>query len=255
MFTKVIKGCPDDVMTKRIARIQEALNIKYLNPQNPTKYIVDKLPDGTEVFFLKPGKEFFRKIPNINDMLPNVGKMFQRYSFSDIWGILCKLYNTISIDNFKKLSVILYREAYLLDFNFINGKVRFAPDKTLTSEINTIQKEVDEKGLNLNVLAFIHFIDLLSWNEDVKYHVIDNKPDFSETNKRKNGRINNILSCISIPLLFQEFVDEVLKNKDNKENIDFSIIINVAQKFAKTRGIHPQTNKELIKLLNPYLTI
>ena len=67
------------------------------------------------------------------------------------------------------------------------------------------------------------------------------------------GRINTILSCISIPILFQNFVEEVLKNKDNKSNIDFSIVIDVAQKFSRTRGVHPIPNKVLVKLLTPYL--
>lgn len=69
------------------------------------------------------------------------------------------------------------------------------------------------------------------------------------------GRINTILSCISIPILFQEFVDEVLLHKDDKANIDFSIVINVAQTFSRTKGVHPLSNKKLAELLNPFLQL
>lgn len=63
------------------------------------------------------------------------------------------------------------------------------------------------------------------------------------------------MSCISIPILFQEFVDEVLLHKDDKANIDFSIVINVAQTFSRTRGVHPLSNKKLAELLNPFLQL
>ncbi len=252
MITKVIKGCPQNIIEKRKARITEALNINFIDAKNPVKYVVDTLNDGTEVFFLKPGKEYFRKKPNLNDMSPNVGNLFEKYSFADIWQLLCKLRNTISLDNYKKLSAILYRVAYLVDFDYKNGKVRFNPNEELLSEINTIQEEVNEKNLKLNVLAFIHFMDILGWNDEMKTHATNDGLNFV-THKPKMGRINTILSCISIPILFQEFVEEVLRNKNNKENIDFSIVINVAQTFSRTRGVHPLPNKTLVALLTPYL--
>ena len=252
MITKVIKGCPKDIIEKRKARIQEALNIQFISPEQPTKYIVDKLPDGTEVFFYKPGKEYFRKNSNLNDMSPNVGELFSKFSFADIWQLLCKLRNTISFDSYKKLSVILYRVAYLLDFNYIDGKVRFCPSEEIIKEIDSIQKEVNEKNLNINILAFIHFMDILGWNDEMKTHATNDGLNYVNS-KPKMGRINTILSCLSIPILFQDFVEEVLKNKDNKSNIDFSILINVAQTFSRTRGIHPLSNKKLIELLTPYL--
>ena len=253
MFTKVIRGCPKELIEKRKARIQEALDIKFEDASKPVKYVVDKLNNNIEVYFLKPGKEFFRQIPNLNDMSPNVGDLFTKFSFADIWQLLCKLRNTISLDNYKKLSAILYRVAYLIDFDYIDGKVRFNPSQSLLNDIQSIQTEIDEKNLDINILAFIHFIDILGWNDEMKTHATNAGLNYV-TKKPKMGRINTILSCISIPILFQEFVDEVLKNRENKENIDFSIIINVAQTFSRTRGVHPLPNKKLIELLYPYLT-
>lgn len=252
MITKIVKGCPKEIVDKRKNRINEALNISFIDPENPTKYIVDVLPDGTEVFFLKPGKEFFRKNQNLNDMTPNVGDLFTRFAFSDIWNLLCKLRNSISVDNYKKLSVILYRVAYLLDYTYVEGKLRFNPSKEILAEIDDIQKEIDSKGLNVNVLGFIHFMDILGWNDEMKTHA-DNQGLNYISKKPRMGRINTILSCISVPLLFQDFVEEVIMNKDNKSNIDFSVVIDVAQTFSRTRGVCPLTNTKLINYLSPYL--
>ena len=69
----------------------------------------------------------------------------------------------------------------------------------------------------------------------------------------KKGRINNILSMISIPLIFKKFVDEVIDNKDNIENIDFSSLIDIAQDFSRTRGVSPISNTALIEHLYPFL--
>lgn len=256
MITHVVRGCPPDVIQKREARIQEALNIKFANPNNQVKYVVDTLNDGTEVFFLKPGKEYFRKNSNLNDMTPNVGEGYKNFSFANIWELLCKLNNTINLDSYKKLSAIIYRMAYLLDYDCDdNGKVRFNPNDELEREIEDIQHEINDKDLDVNIISFLHFLDVLSWNEDVKYHTKNNAPDFSDGQKRKNGRINTLLSCISVPMLFQKFVDEVLKSHKAKKDIDFSIIIEVAQTFAQTRGVQPLSNKDLIKLFSPYLTV
>lgn len=252
MITKAITGAPVEIIEKRVSRIKEALNIKFEDANNPVKYIVDILPDKTEVFFYKPGKEYFRKNPNYNDMNPNVGNLFSKFSFADIWELLCKLRNSISIDNYKKLSVILYRVAYLLDFKYVNGILKFMPDDELLNEINEIQNEVNLKGLNINILAFIHFLDILAWNDEMKTHAYYENY-FDRTNFKK-GRINTILSCISVPILIQRFVDEILLNKEDTSQIDFSIIVNVAQKFAISRGIHSMSKKELIELLKPYLT-
>lgn len=254
MITKVVKGCPKELIEKRKNRIQEALDIKFDNPRQPVKFVVDTLPDGNEVYFLKPGKEYSRKEPNLNNMSPNVGDLFTKFSFADIWQLLCKLRNAISFDNYKKLSAILYRVAYLIDFTDNQGKVRFSPSTELLNEIQEIQTDAIHNNLNVNILAFIHFMDILGWNDEMKTHANNDGLNFV-VKKPKMGRINTILSCISIPILFQEFVDEVLLHKDDKANIDFSIVINVAQTFSRTRGVHPLSNKKLAELLNPFLQL
>ncbi len=253
MITKVVKGCDKGVVKKREDRIQEALNIKFENPNTPVKFIVDSLENGLDVYFIKPGKEYFR--PNkqrLNDMSPNVGELFTNYSFANIWQLLCTLRNNISLDNYKKLSAILYRTAYLIDFTNDNGKVRFSPSSELLTEIQEIQTEVNNKNLDINILAFIHFLDVLGWNEDVKYHTEEYAGKINSSNFGR-GRINTILSCISIPLILQKFVEEALKGKNDITNIDFSIVIDTMQDFSRTRGVMPISNARLIEFLAPYL--
>ena len=136
----------------------------------------------------------------------------------------------------------------MLDCRIINGKVRFSPSEELIAEINNIQSEINQKEIDFKVLEFLNFLDLVGWNEDVKYQsnlIFDNA---------KKGRINNILSMISIPLIFRNFVDEVIENKENLKKIDFSELIDIAQDFSRTRGVSPISNARLIEHLSPYLT-
>lgn len=253
MRTQIVRGFPREFIQKRKDRIQEALNIPFESVDNPTKFVVDVLSDGTEVFFLKPGKEYTRKKPNLNDMTPNVGSLFTNFSFADIWNLLCRLRNLLSLENYKKLSSILYRVAYLLDFSYVDeGKVRFTPSQELLDEIQSIQEEVDRKRLEVNILAFIHFIDILGWNDEMKTHANNDGLNYVKE-KPRMGRINTIFSCMAIPALLQGFVDEVLRSNGNTAEIDFSIATNIAQNLSRTRGIHSLTNKELVALFAPEL--
>ena len=37
------------------------------------------------------------------------------------------------------------------------------------------------------------------------------------------------------------------ENKDSLEQLDYSLLIDVAQNFSRTRGVHPISNKKLIE--------
>lgn len=98
----------------------------------------------------------------------------------------------------------------------------------------------------------MHFIDLLGWNEDVKYHIVDGKPDFKKF-PPKAGRVNTILSVISAPLLISNFIFDIIYKTEHKGIIDVKLITQTIQMFAKSRGICVLTNKELLNQLTPYL--
>lgn len=246
--THIVKGIPEEVKEKRILRIKEALSFNTGTRENPSHNVVNVIND-VEVYLDKPGKEFFRdgEARNINDMTPGVGNYYIKYAFKDIWKDLLSISVHLSEESYKKLFVIIYRLAFMLDCKVINGKVRFQPSDEIMNEINKIQGEINSKNIDFKVLEFLNFLDILGWNEDVKYQseMIFDTP--------KKGRINNILSMISIPLIFKNFVDNVIDNKDELENLDYSSLIDMAQDFSRTRGVSPISNVALIEHLVPFL--
>lgn len=248
MITNIQKGRPEDARKKREMRIKEAINFPVGTKEEPKIHIIGEV-NNNKIYFLKPGKEFFRKSnKNINDMTPCVGDLYEKYSFRDIWRDMLNLSVRISEDSYKQLNVLLYRLAYLIDCTVVNEKVRYEPKGEVLEIIKNIQKEIDSKHYDFKVLEFLNFIDVLSWNEDVKYQANCEFENF------KVGRINTILSVISVPLIFKEFVDKIIENKDSLENLDYSILVDVAQNFSRARGVHTISNKELIKYLKPYLS-
>lgn len=245
MVTKIQKGHPEEVRVKRELRIKEAINFETGTKENPQIHIIGEV-NHNKIYFLKPGKEVFRKTKvNINDMTPGVGELYEKYSFADIWKDLLNLSCQISNDSFKQLNVLLYRLAYLMDCTIEGEKVRYAPKGEILEIIENIQKEIDSKSYNFKVLEFLNFIDVLSWNEDVKYQ----SSCVFQKNKERVGRLNTVFSVISVPLVFKEFVDKMLKNE-----VDYPLLIDLAQNFSRARGVHAIPNKELIRYLSPYLS-
>ena len=73
----------------RTTRIREALGWTEGTIDAPVKHLVNVLPDGLEVYFLKPGKEAIPnkegEVKNPNDMTPMVGEVYKVRS-SRIYG-------------------------------------------------------------------------------------------------------------------------------------------------------------------------
>ncbi len=182
-------------------------------------------------------------------MTPNVDELFQKFSFEDIWTLLLKLYFNIPKNEYKKLCCIIYRIAYMLDFKILNEtQVRFRPDNDILKVIHQIQTKINSSNIDIDIYAFLHFIDILCWNEDVKYQ------SYCEFIKIRTGRINTALSIISIPLIFANFIEKLTEDIKNGNEPDYSSLIKVAQNFARTRGIQPISNVQLVEFLSPYLT-
>ncbi|OFX41278.1 MAG: hypothetical protein A2X08_01695 [Bacteroidetes bacterium GWA2_32_17] len=260
--TKIFKS-NKDFITKRTKRIEEAIAFKGGTIKNRKKHLISNLPNGKESYFLKPGKETLRKIPNIYDMSPNVGangiSETESWAFEKIWEYLLKI-SIISQSTFKKVLVLLYRNCFLLDHQEIKkGKLIYLPSKEILDYINNIEKFVLKEGFKdkfktkeIGLLEFLHFIDLLAWNEDVKYHIVNGQPDFIKYDK-KVGRVNTILTVISAPLMISNFILDIIEKTEKKGIIDVKLITSTIQKFAKTRGICVLSNKELLLHLSPFL--
>jgi hypothetical protein len=98
-----------------------------------------------------------------------------------------------------------------------------------------------------------HFLDILGWNEDVKYHIENDRPTFTGKYPYKVGRINTLLTCIRVPYQGSVFVRHCLEKFDSKRDIDFSLLYTIMQQFAKSRETCTPTQQQLIKWLSPYI--
>ena len=258
-----ISKCDKTLNEKRRKMINEAIRFPSGNStEQPIKTVVNLLSNGKEVYFLKPGKETLRTDPNIHDMYPNVGindrSETEGFTFEKIWEYLLKI-SIINQITFKKVLVILYRIGYLIDHIKNNNSYRYQPDDNLMELLNHISYSLEEgfidkfKKNELGFIEFINFIDILAWNEDVKYHTENNVAEFKGKSGPKVGRINTILAIISVPLMINEFLLNIIENVNQIENININLILSTIQKMSKRRGMFTMTNKELVNKLNPYL--
>ncbi len=247
----------------RILRINEALGFSMGTIDEQHKHIISNLSEGKEAYFLKPGKETQRLSPNVHDMFPNVGanniSETSAYSFDVIWEYLIKI-SIINQLTFKKVLVLLYRLCYFVDHTVQNQAiVRYAPSKELMEEIHKIDYALKDgfkdkfKTEEIGLLEYLHFVDLLGWNEDVKYHVTDSEPDFSDSTRNNVGRNNTVISIISVPLMINDFLSNIIENVNYIEKINVKLILNTMQKLSKSRGICVLSHRELQRYLSPYL--
>ena len=164
------RGNPHELNRQRISRIQEALNFERGNREYPIKHVISTIDRDVEVFFLKPGKEAFREI-NIrpNDMTPQVSDLFTGFSFEDIWKYLLKI-SIVRNSEFKQILKLIYRLAYHIDHLEIDNKIRYCPQDALLTYIENINNSIRTVYNDYRLKEFLHFLDLLGWNEDVKYH-------------------------------------------------------------------------------------
>ena len=253
----------NDYNFKREIRIKEAILFNSGTIEAPKKHIISKFSKSSESFFLKPGKETLRKIPNEYDMSPNVifnnNIITGNWTFEKIWEYLLKI-SIINQITFKKVLILIYRNCYFFDHQEKNNTIRYLPSNEIIDYIDKIEFGLKDGFMDkfsikeIGLYEFLHFVDLLGWNEDVKYHIVDGRPNFQKYDK-KVGRVNTILSIISAPLMISRFIIDVIEKTKNKGIIDVKLITSTIQKFSKSRGICVLSNKELLNYLEPYLVI
>jgi hypothetical protein len=259
--TKIFNSRADgkDFIAKRSMLIEEAIAFEHGNINSQVKTIIAIFDGGKEAYFLKPGKETMRKTPNHHDMLPDVCGNFDRWAFEQIWEYLIKI-SIIQNAAFKKILTLLYRLCFFVDHQYDrNRKFRYAPSTANLEYINNLEKFVLNDGFQekfmaseVALLEFLYFVDLLAWNEDVKYHSAMNASDFSNYGS-KVGRVNTILTIISAPILISRFINSIVDSAKNNGIIDVKLITTTIQKFTKSRGMCILSNAELLDFLHPYL--
>lgn len=246
-----------DLIDKRRQRILEALSWKRGTIKKPKEYLVDKIDNGVKIYFLKPGKETQRKIPNPHDMTPMINAREKPYQFDDIWIQLSKV-SVVDEEMFKAILTLIYRNAYMLDHQFDGrrGGYRYRPNAKILDCINQLNNKLKKSKNNCidyGLLGLLHFLDILGWNEDVKYHIEKNKPTFKGKYKWNSGRVNTLLSCIKVPYKTHVFVENVQKNSATPINIDWSLAYETMQLLLRTRGVCPPSRKELLDWLKKYI--
>lgn len=255
LTTKLFKGrqARQRLQNEREKRIREAIGWEAgRSIENQKKYVVNVLPNGLEVYFLKPGKEAFRDKPNIHDMTPKVNISYENAKFDDIWVNLSKI-SIINFDLFKMVMVLIYRNAHHIDHKEIEGKIRYSPSERILSCIKQIEEEIEGSLPEGGLLGLLNFLDILGWNEDVKYHTENNLATFSGKHVFKTGRINTLLTCIRVPFQMSLFIKNIVDNANNPNNMNFRLGYEIMQQFAESRGTCTPTNRQLVDWLSPYI--
>lgn len=242
------KFSKDGFVERRQSRINEALSWeKGPSVENPERHVVDELPDGREVYFLKPGKEVEDSNPNLNDMTPRVEGLYQDYRFDEIWSEIAGI-GILDTEVLRHFLALVYRNAYLLDHEEVDGQgLRYRPNREIIESLN----ERVEDSIEGDILSLLHFLDVLGWNEDVKYH--GGEKDYDLTSDFGVGRINTLLTCINIPYKFVQFINEVRENAETPEEIDLLSGLSSMQDLSTTGGTSKPTLIELEEWFSPIL--
>lgn len=185
-------------------------------------------------------------------MLPVVGSPDLKLKFDDVWSYLSKI-SVANFENFKIVLTLIYRNAYFVDHvEKLEDKIRYEPSQEITERIEQINDEIGNIS-PVGLMGLLNFLDILGWNEDMKYHVENNSPTFCGKYDSKVGRINTLLTCIRVPYQASLFVAHCVSKANNKKDIDFSLLYTIMQQFAKSRGTCTPTQRQLVEWLSPYL--
>ncbi len=243
------------VLLKRKNRILEALSWSKGALEQPHKHVVTVLPTGTEVYFLKPGKEADpkRRRTNPHDMTPFVGNKDRRLKFDEIWADILRISAT-DFEGFKAFLTLVYRNAYMIDHVEVKPCImRYQPVEPIVRIVERLE-QLSRPGLPFGLMGLLNFLDVLGWNEDVKYHVESNRPEFKGKYTFDVGRINTLLTCIRVPYQTAEFIKNSRDAFQNKQEVDYLHICTVMQQFTTSRGTCTPTKRQLSSWLSPFIT-
>lgn len=125
----------------------------------------------------KYGKEYYldtirwkdgHKGNNPNDMRPMVWKDGKEIEFDGSFDHVFNFFQKVShVGNraLELLGCLMFRNAYLLDHD---GQMRYNPPKDVIYYINSILPEYE----GISVEAYLHYMEMIAWNEDVKYSTL-----------------------------------------------------------------------------------
>lgn len=257
--TDYIPGVPPDVQSKRMHLIDEAIQWDG-NLSQPKQHQISTSSDGSVLLFEKPGKEAAEGT-NQNDMRPVIvikGQRLAPPSFSFIWSDLTNI-AMVDFEAFRAILLLVYRNAYLLDHKANgDGKIRYEPEQQIRECIAELDRTVGSRSEFGSIDGLLRFIDLLGWNEDVKYHSFDGRASFTEGQwggkDKKIGRVRTSLSCIRVPYDISEFMNAHRKEIEGGQKADFVPLYEIMQALINSKGLCvPRRTDDLFRYLDPYL--
>jgi len=201
---------PDEKLTpsareKRLEALNEAISWeKGTDQQNRKTTIVYQFGDYA-VAIAKPGKEAAPDYSNFthyitkergnnpNDMNPQIlnkgEKIGKDYTFTDMFEGIENLMHS-DIFGLEILGMLLFRAAFMLDHKKNKeGNWRYFPPETILKILEERIPSID--GIPIKI--FIHFLEILSLNEDIKTSY-GGYSDF----KKDYGRINTLLTFVHL---------------------------------------------------------
>ncbi|MHC1680777.1 MAG: hypothetical protein AB9860_05975 [Methanomassiliicoccales archaeon] len=261
--TNYMPGVPKEVQLKRKVLIKEAISWTGGSQTNPNRIYMNPCSDGTAVYFEKPGKEAVAnakgKVKNPNDMRPIVelnGSQPKNASFTDVWSDLTEI-AYVDMGAFRTILLLIYRSAFLIDHRYDDDMcLRYMPDPEIMDCIKEMNSLVGYAVSLKSVERLLRFIDVLGWNEDVKY-IESNKNGIERT-----GRVNTLLTCIKIPhdtvMILKRHDERVssgisLSNRGDEGDASYVPFYNIMQTLLRTRGICVPSTGELFELFSPHL--
>ncbi len=240
MKTEMISNrLPENLKKKKKMRIREAKSFcKERRKIKKRRKVVLDMINGNKVYFALPGKDLKK---HYYDMSPVIENKFEDYPFEKIWDDMVNISIILGDDLFKKVLVILYRMAYLIDYDIVDGLVRFNPNDEIKNTIFMVQKEIDKNKLDYNFEEMLTFIDLLSWNEDMRYNY--------KKIKKKRGRVKCIYGIMRVTATYRDFYLSIVNGK----KIDIRPLYELTQAFVRGHGMVDWKEDDLFNYLSQYL--
>ena len=166
-------------------------NQLFHNIYEASKYRVAMAKPGKEVYIDTLKHKEGRLTNNQNDMRPVIFednlKLNDDKTFTAIFEEFQKL-GRADEKALELLACLLFRNAFVLDHIKKGNQWIYNPPMIIVDEIS---KTIDEI-YKVPVIVFLHFLDGLALNEDVKYHTL------GYDIKGETGRRNNLLTCVNI---------------------------------------------------------
>lgn len=211
---EALEGCG-----KRCERIEEAIAWPHGTREEQVTQVTW---EGGQyaVTLSKPGKEVFRpKNPNENDMTPRVstsGVKSKPITFGEILGVIMDLHPSSGAGEL--LGALLVRAAFMADHQKDSkGSWRYHPSSEAIAIISTQMPS----PYGVSVEAFLQYLDVLGWNEDVKYNTLRDKHGTRYVPDKgwKFGRENTLLTCANFVaahlrlVSFPTLMDSVIRGR------------------------------------------